>query len=238
MVTFRLLDRFQELFDGVQYRHRSSTNGDKVAACLYEDLYVLSKSKELCLRIAQHRAVVNTQNRRRGIRARRGDGTFGELIPGVAAVVELGFDVARGEISNVEIGVEVKILSKAMVKQLGRGQNDLRDQVKQFQTKANNPICIGIIGLNYAERYTSYEGGRSFTTDGTALYQHPAQEAPGVEQRLSDALYTIFDEQLFLRYQATNEPPYPFGWVKPIGVRKDYGAALARISDAYDTRFS
>ena len=238
MVTFRLLDRFQAIFDGVKYRHRSSTSGDKVAACLYEDLYALSKSKELCLRIAQHRVVVNTQNQRRGIKARRGDGTFGELIPGLAAVVEMGFGVARGEISNVEIGVEVKILAKAMDKQRGRVENDLRDQARQFRTRANNPVCIGIVGINYADVYVSYEGDRSFRTDGSATYRHPAQEAAAVEGKLSHALYTTFDELLFLRYRATNEPPYPFKWVNPINVRKDYGAALARISDAYDTRFS
>ena len=236
-MTYRLLDRFQELFDGVKYRHRASTSGDKVARCLYEDLYALSKSKDLCLRIAQHKTVVNTQNRRRGIRARRGDGTFGEIIPGVAALVEIGFSVAKGEISNVEIGVEVKVLSKAMVKQIGRVENDLRDQVKQFQTKANNPVCVGLVGINYAESYTSYEGDRSFSTDGSATYKHPAQEAPAVEARLSHALETTFDELLFLKYRATNEPPYPFKWVHPIGVRKDYAAALARISDTYDTRF-
>ena len=236
-MTYRLLDRFQEVFDGVKYRHRSSTTGDKVARCLYEDLYALGKSKGLCMRIAQHRSVVNTQNKRRGIRARRGDGTFGELVPGVAPVIEIGFSVARGEISNVEIGIEVKILSKAMGKQLGRVQNDLREQVRQFQTKANNPICVGIVGINCAERYTSYEGDRAVPTDGTARYRHPAQEAPDVERRLSQELETTFDELLLLKYRATNEPPYPFAWVHPIDVRKDYGAALARISDTYDTRF-
>ena len=226
-MSYRLLGRFQQLFDGAKYRHRASNNGDKVARCLYEDLFELGKSKGLCMRIAQHQAVVNTQNRRRGIKARRGDGTFGDLVPGVTAVVEPGFAVARGEISNVEIGVEVKIFSKAMIKQLGRVENDLRDQMKQFQTKANNPICVGIIGLNCAERYVGYEGDRSYPTDGTARYRHPVQEAPAVERRLSQALESTFDELLFLKYRATNDPPYPFEWVEPIGVRKDYGAALA-----------
>lgn len=235
-MTYRLLDRFRRLFDGAKYVHRASTNGDKVARCLYEDLYGLGKSKVLCARIAEHRAVVNKQNRRQGIRARRGDGTFGELIPNVVAVVEPGFSVANGEISNVEIGVEVKIFSKAMVKQIARVENDLRDQVKQFQRRANNPVCVGIVGINYAAKYVSYEGDRAYPTDGVRD-RHPIQEAAHVEQRLSLDLETTFDELLFLKYRATNEPPYPFEWVDPKETLLDYGAALARISDKYDTRF-
>ncbi len=237
MVTYRLLDRFQQLFDGVKYRHRASTNGDKVARCLYEDLYELGRSKSLRAHITENRSAVSTQNRRRGVRARRGDGTFGELIPNVVAVVEAGFSVPRGEIASIEIGVEVKIFSKAMVKQLGRVENDLRDQVKQFQTRATNPVCVGLVGLNYAPRYVGYEGNRSYPTDGTTRYRHPAQEAPQIERRLSAALETTFDELLFLKYRATNEPPYLFAWVDPIGVRRDYGAALVRISQKYETRF-
>jgi hypothetical protein len=55
------------------------------------------------------------QNKRKGIEARRGDGTFGELILGERAVVDPGYKVARGPVANVEIGVEVKILAKAMI---------------------------------------------------------------------------------------------------------------------------
>ena len=118
-----------------------------------------------------------------------------------------------------------------MVKQLGRVENDLRDQVKQFQTRATNPVCVGIVGLNCATHCVSYEGGRSYPTDGTTRYRHPTQEAPQIEQRLSSALDTKFDELLFLKYRATNEPPYLFEWVDSIGVRLDYGAALVRISE-------
>ena len=62
----------------------------------------------------------------------------------------------KGDIANVEIGVEVKIFSKAMVKQLGRVTNDLREQVDQFHTRATNPVCIGIVGINCAEYYVSF----------------------------------------------------------------------------------
>ena len=180
MIAYRLLDRFQQLFDGVKYRHRVHTNGDKVARCLYEDLYDLGRSKSFVARVKDHRSGVSTQNRRRGVRARRGDGTFGELIPSVVAVVDTGFSVPRGEIATVEIGVEVKIFSKAMVKQLGRVENDLRDQVKQFQTRATNPVCVGFVGLNYAPHCVGYEGERSYLTDGSPRYRHPVQESPQI----------------------------------------------------------
>ena len=65
----------------------------------------------------------------RGVAARRGDGTFGEIIPGEAPILDQGYLVARGPIATVEIGVEVKILAKATIKQIDRVINDLRNQV-------------------------------------------------------------------------------------------------------------
>ena len=236
MLTYRLLGEFRRLFDGVRYLHRHSTHGDRVARCLFEDLYELKRSKSFVSHVAEGRSAFSPQNRRRGVKARRGDGTFGELIPHVAAAVEPGFMVPRGEIANIEIGVEVKVLAKAMLKQLARVENDLRDQVQQFQTRATNPVCVGIIGINYAEQYVSYEGDREYPT-GVAGQPHPAKEAPRAEARLTAALEPKFDELLFLRYRATNIKPYPFEWVDPIGTPKDYGAALVRISEKYETRF-
>lgn len=106
-MNYRLLDEFQKLFDGKQYKHRDSSLGDWVAHHLYEDLFRIAKSTLLCDRIAKREHVLNVANKRKGISARRGDGTFGEGIPGIVAIVEPGFEVARGEIANVEIGAEV-----------------------------------------------------------------------------------------------------------------------------------
>ena len=237
MLSYRVLDEFRKLFDGVKYKHRDSSCGDWVAHHLYEDLYTLGKSGTLRGRIDAGKLVLNIQNRRRGIRARRGDGTLGELIPGVAVVMEPGFVVGRGPIANVEIGVEVKILAKAMIKQIGRVENDLRDQVAQFQRGANTPICVGIVGINHAEHCVSYEGDRAWRTDGVR-HKHPSQEAEEAEQRLSAAVATKFDELVFLRYRATNEEPYPFEWVSYFDTFQDYGAALTRISRTYETRFN
>ena len=63
------------------------------------------------------------------------------------------------------------------------------------------------------------------------------QEADEAERRLRDALFQKFDELIFLRYRATNEPPYPFAWVDYTETHRDYGAALTRVSRVYDQRF-
>lgn len=235
-MDYRVLVEFKGLFDGKKYIHRDSSRGDWIAHHLYEDLFTLAKSKLLVERIEKREHVLNVENKRRGIDARRGDGTFGELIPGIVAIVDPGFSVARGPIANVEIGVEVKILAKAMIKQIGRVKNDLKDQVAQFQRGAGNPICVAIVGVNYADHTVSYEGDRVWRTDGTR-HKHPIQEAAEAEARILAETKPKFDELIFLRYKATNEPPYPFEWVSYIDTFKDYGAALTRVSREYDTRF-
>ena len=235
-MTCRLLDEFRGLFDGKKYIHRDSSRGDWVAHHLYEDLHALGKSKLLKDRIEAREHVLNVQNTRRGVKARRGDGTFGELIPGIIAIVDPEFAVARGPIANVEIGVEVKILAKAMIKQIGRVQNDLRDQIDQFHRGAGTPICIGVVGINHADYCIGYEGDRAWKTDGSK-HKHPIQEAVDAETRLRNEVAQKFDELLFLRYKATNDEPYPFEWVNYFETFQDYGAALTRISRAYDTRF-
>jgi len=111
-----LLHRFRALFDGTKYIHRDSTLGDSVAKCLPEDLLALARSPKLVERIVAGSRVINAQNIRQGIVSRRGDGTFGELIPGVQPIRHAGFKVARGPVATIEIGTEVKILAKAMIK--------------------------------------------------------------------------------------------------------------------------
>lgn len=181
--------------------------------------------------------MINIANRRRGIEARRGDGTFGEIIPGERSLVDAGFVVGRGQIATVEIGTEVKVLAKAMIKQIDRVINDLRNQVAQFKRGGGNPVCVGIVGVNRANRYVSFEGDREYPTTGRAGAPHPSQEAAEAERRLRALAAPAFDEFLMLRYRATNEDPFPFEWVNYDESRLDYGAALARISREYETRF-
>ena len=167
-MAYRLLDEFRKLFAGKKYLHRQSTSGDFVATHLYEDLYTVGKSQVLKARIEDHSRALNTQNRRRGIQSRRGDGTFGELIPNVEPITDPNYAVGRGPIANVEIGCEVKVLAKAMIKQIDRVIGDLIKQVAHFRRGAGNPICVGIVGINHAAAYTSYEGERAWPTDGTS----------------------------------------------------------------------
>lgn len=246
-MSYRLLEAFRGLYAGKRYQHRSSSRGDWVAYHLYEDLHALAKSPLLVGRIESREHVLCTQNKRQGVSARRGDGTFGELVPGVAPRVAPGFVVARGPVANVEIGAESKIVAKAMVKQVRRVISDLGEQIAHFRRGAGTPICVAIVGVNEAQVYTSYEGKakcprcgevflREHPTDGKK-HKHPSQEAPGARARLNAEARPSFDELLLLRYRATNQEPYPFEWVNYEETFRDYGAILTRLSRTYDTRF-
>jgi hypothetical protein len=208
-LNYRLLETFRRLFDGERYLHRRSTLGDSVARELYEDLYALGRSGKLTARIDRDESVLNTQNRRIGIAARRGDGSFGEVVPRANIIRDAEHRVALGPIANVEIGVEVKILFKAMIKQIDRVVNDLNKQAEHFKVKGDQAICVGIVGINFAGRCTSYEGERPFPTDGRR-YKHPIQEAAQAEGRLLSLAARYYDEFLILKFEAVNEPPYNF----------------------------
>ncbi len=236
MDRFALLDTFCSLFEGRQYKHRDSSLGDLVANQLYEDLVGLGRSAKLVARVAAHERVVNLANKAVGRPSRRGDGTLGELIPAAVAVTESGLLVARGEVANIEIGVETKILAKAMIKQIDRVIGDLRRQVDEFRKTGGNPICVGIVGVNSSQNYTSYEGSREWPTDGKK-HKHPSQEAAEAETRLVSRAAPAFDEFQILRFRATNVDPFPFAWLDYDRTAKEYGALLVRVSREYDRRF-
>lgn len=184
-LEYRLLTEFRRLFEGKIYKHRDSSQGDFVAMHLYDDLITINRSPKLVdAAINRKDRVLNVQNKRRGVSARRGDGTFGEIIPGETAITDPGYLVARGPIATVEIGIEVKVLAKAMIKQIDRVINDLRNQVVQFKRGGGNPICIAVIGINQAESTVGYEGDRPFPTTGKQGFLHPYQGAPEAERRL------------------------------------------------------
>ena len=149
---------------------------------------------------------------------------------------DAGFAVARGPIATVEIGVEVKILAKAMIKQIDRVINDLKKQVDHFKRGAGNPITVGIVGINRSEVYTGYEGKRAYKTDGRTR-RHPSQEAQEAQARLVEEVRPHFDEFLILRFKASNVKPYPFDWVDYGETQEQYGAILTRVSREYDRRF-
>jgi len=148
--------------------------------------------------------------------------------------------VARGPVATIEIGSEVKILAKAMIKQIDRVIGDLTKQVRQFRRGRADPICVGIVGINSSLYTIGLEGERAFRTDGKR-HKHPFQEAVEAERRLLSDAAPDFDEFLILRYRATNDPegdsPFPFEWVDYNRTARDYGAILTRVSIEYDKRF-
>lgn len=234
--AFALLETFRGLFEGKRYLHRDSSLGDKVACQLYEDLAALGKSEALVRRVRSRECVVNLRNSTVGRKARRGDGTFGELVPAAVALTADGFLVARGPIANIQIGAETKVLAKAMIKQIDRVIGDLVRQAEQFRITGGNPITVGFVGINYSAAYTSYEGERPFPTDG-AKYKHPIQEADDARVRVLQRAAPAFDELQLLPFRATNTPPYPFEWLDYATTRMEYAALLLRVSREYDRRF-
>lgn len=234
-MSFQLLAQFQSLFEGHAYLHRKSTQGDYVSQFVFEDLLTLNHSPKLTQRIEQQRCVLNVANKTHGIKHRRGDGSFGTLIPGDAAIADPGFNVSRGPIANVEMGVEVKILAKAMIKQIDRVKNDLLNQAREFKKSDRRAIVAAIVGINHAPLYRSFEGSREFPTDGST-YKHPIQEAAAATQHI-EGLRGDFDELLILPFRVSNLDPFPFEWVDSNRTRQDYASFLVRLSGWYEQRF-
>jgi hypothetical protein len=235
-VAYQLLDAFQSLFAGKEYRHRRSNLGDSVASHFYTDLFKLGRSQKYRSAVTSKTHVINTANVTVGKTARRGDGTFGEKVPSVLASNSPGHDVAFGSVATIEIGIEVKILAKAMIKQLDRVGTDILNQISEFKRHGGNPICIGIVGLNFASTCTSYEGTRSYTTDGKTM-AHPIDEAPQAERRLTARISPVLDELIVLRFVATNSPPFAFRWLNATQTEAEYAASLVRVSREYEVRF-
>ena len=236
-----LLDTFERTFAGVEYNPRRSHLGDAIAQELFEDLLRIDRghiSHGLMERVVERSRVVNKANRARVVRARRGDGTFGEHVPGAEVKIEEGFQVARGPTATVEIGVEVKIIATAMLKQIDRVINDLEKQVRHFRRAGPNAICVGIVGINSAPVYRSFTGGAQVVLTDGRRYRHPVDEAARTQERLLGEAVQLYDEFLILRFRATNQEPFPFEWVNHPETQLDYNAALARISRAYDERFA
>jgi hypothetical protein len=234
-VSFQLLAEFQKLFDGKPYLHRVSTHGDYISQYVFEDLYSLGHSPKLVDRVNRLRSVLNSKNKAHGVQHRRGDGSFGTLIPGDRPVSDPGFAVGRGPIANVEVGTEVKILAKAMIKQIDRVKNDLISQANHFRRSDARAIVAGIVGINHAPEYVSFEGSREFPTDG-GKYKHPIHESASATRHIEE-LRSHLDELLILPYLATNAAPFPFAWLDTNQTRRDYGSFLVRISRHYEQRF-
>lgn len=233
-MSYRLLDQFELTFSGHRYLHRNSQLGNRIADCLFDDLYALLPESRYRRDVDAGRAALNPKGISPGLRARRGDGSFGPVVPGHRPELRSGHLVGIAPTAAVDIGAEVKILAKAMIKQIDRVISDLCGQARHFRTKSPDAITVGIVGLNLANRYVSYEGTRSYRTGEYG--PHPAQEAPEAERRLRSSAEPCFNEFLVLPFIATNEEPYRFEWVNSGRVQDDYGAMLVRLINSYERR--
>jgi hypothetical protein len=234
-ITFALLAAFERLFHGQVYKHRQSMLGNIVATHLYEDLYAHGKSAELNDRVEQGLCVANVSGSTRGVKARRGDGTFGATVPGSSPVKVPGFAVAQGMVALTHIGAEFKIIATAHLKQIDRVINDLTGSAKSLREKSRDAITVGFAAVNYSEHWTGQEGTREFPVDKKSERQR--RESDETSRRLLELAAPSFDEFLLLRFRATNRPPYPFSWLNATATASDYGAAVVRIAGLYDRRF-
>jgi hypothetical protein len=237
-LAYKLLEAFKSLFEGNEYRHRDSTQGDYVASFLIDDVYSLNRSANLKAAVDSRQSVLNVRNKTVGRAHRRGDGSFGAAVPSIEPqLIPETYVVALGEVASIEIGAEVKIFAKAMIKQLDRVGTDMINQADEFKRSNPAAIRVGIVGINYANVYRGLEGEREYITTGRGGYAHPAQEAAQAEQRLVARVSSHFDELIVLRFVATNMPPLEFSWRDETQLTKEYGAALVRIAALYETRF-
>jgi hypothetical protein len=232
MTVYRLLEAFERAFRSQVYRHRVSTTGDAIAGYLYEDLFGLRQSSKLVQRILNGEVAVNTGNQIKGKQGRRGDGTFGRVVPGGKLVGGPGLSVPRGLVAHLEIGTEVKIGATKLIAQVDRVINDLSNQAKIFQSHNPNVISVAIVGVNYADSYTGWEKDRQFPAKTP-----PSREAAGFASRIERAVDSHYDELLILKFRATNTEPYDFHWVNKSETEQLYGSALVRLSAAYELRF-
>lgn len=235
--TYKVLNKFESLFSGVPYRHRNSSQGDWVASFLIDDLYALGQSQKLVDRVNAKSRVMNMSNKTVGKAHRRGDATFGAVVPKAQVQTLPDYDVGFAAVATIEVGTETKILAKAMIKQLDRVGTDMINQAAEFRRHGNNPICVGLVGINRAPSYVGLEGDAQWPTTGKGGHRHPIQEADEAERRLVTRVQSYFDEVVVLRFVATNTSPYLFSWANSTQTESEYGAALVRLSRLYETRF-
>jgi hypothetical protein len=234
MSEFRLLARFEETFRQGPYLHRNSQLGNRIADFLYDDLYLLDEESRFRNHVDAKLIALNPKGVSPGLKARRGDGSFGPIVPGYEPTALPGHVVPAAPTAEVDIGAEVKILAKAMIKQIDRVISDLCGQSRAFRIKSPDALTVGIVGVNVADSYVSFEGGRSYPTG--AYGPHPYQEAAEAERRLLSSAEPCFSEFLILPFKASNEPPFDFEWIRAARTRDGYAALLRRLLRAYERR--
>ncbi len=102
------------------------------------------------------------------------------------------------------------------------GISDLVNRSINSREVAAIQFCVAFVGINFAERYVSFEGEK-WPTDGKK-YKHPIQEAAQAEQRLKDKAQSAFNEFQILQFRATNAKPFPFEWVDLARTEMEYSS--------------
>ena len=234
MPDFKLLTKFEQTFRDGPYLHRNSQLGNRIADYLFDDLYDLDPGSQLRRDVDSGRVALNPKGMSPGLKARRGDGSFGPVVPGHVARPNPGHSVSTAPTAEVDIGAEVKILAKAMIKQIDRVTSDLCGQAAHFKRKSPDALAVGFVGLNMAGQYISYEGDREYPTGRYG--PHPAQEAPEAERRLLLDAEPCYGEFLILPFRAPNRPPFDFEWVNIRLLQDAYASILVRLLRSYDRR--
>ena len=235
-MPFKLLAAFEAVFQGNVYKHRSSTLGNLVALHLYEDLFDHGNSKSYNDRVTAATCVVNVDGSTRGVKTRRGDGTFGATVPTSVSTAAPGFTVRQGMVALTHIGAEFKIIATAHLKQIDRVLNDLTGSATSLKEKSEQAITVGFAAVNYSEHWTGMEGTRSFPVKRTP--KRAVEASDETSRRLLEIARPAFDEFVLLKFRATNQEPFPFSWLNAAGTAADYGAALIRIAALYEKRFA
>jgi hypothetical protein len=91
---------------------------------------------------------------------------------------------------------------------------------------------VALVGVNQESDYVGHEGDRAFK------HRLRAEEPAAAMAKLRAHLLDRYDELLVLPFLATNQLPYPFAWANANRAELDYGAALTRLGDLYERRFS
>jgi hypothetical protein len=199
---------------------------------LFEDLSQHKASATFVQRVEAGTEVANRGGKIQTSRLiRRNDSICGAPPAGLLSLKSIsGFSVKDGPVAEPHIGCEVKILAKSQTKQIDRVINDLEGFASRMRRLHQHCINIAIVGVNHESDYVSYEGNRSFK------HELGQDEADHTHDRLR-VLSDVYDEVLVLPFEATNQPPYPFGWVYPTSAKLDYGAILTRVGAEYERRF-
>ena len=82
MSDFKLLAKFEDTFRDGKYLHRNSQLGNRVADYLFDDLYDLQGDSKYRKDVDSGKVALNPKGISPGVKARRGDGSFGPIIPG------------------------------------------------------------------------------------------------------------------------------------------------------------